>query len=404
MKASRVNKTGSIVNNVSLPAIYDLRDWNNWNTTDQANVINTALSDVYSYGGGRLLIPSGRFSWGDKVWNHYHGVKLVGAGEGSINKFGTDAFYNAATQVQWIGASGGTACEVSPQLSEFTASFSGTVMTVTAVATGTISANDLIHINANATTYRISTTPGSGIGGIGTYNLTTSAGTIASSTCGATNTWQNQNLTDTEVSGLLFDGANLGGTGLLVKSTSWSKFKSSLANFNTINMDMDVHPSSTCPYYNYGHPVPGLHGFTDNQRNEIWYQGTNGGGAGIGFRVTGDQNGNTSFNRIKNIFQVPGTGVGVRYDNSDTNITDMINVYSSATYGVAFGGGGTATGCRWNRFNVISPGAGGLHAETGSVANYIESYDDTNGAPAPTKSGTATLFWYNASAPFTQHS
>jgi hypothetical protein len=415
--AKVVGGVSATTSSSSLPNIYDIRDFNGWNTTDAAATTNTAIQAVYAAGGGQLLIPSGTFEWGEKVHIDRSHIRLIGAGEGQINRVGPNGYgtgwgTTAPTTISWIGASGGTACEVSPFLSQFTASFSGTVMTVTAVTAGTISVGDIISRETYSSFYVVGSL-GTGTGGTGTYILTSSAGTVASSQCSAENFYQNNKLQCCEVSGILFKGNNSGGYGLVVKSTSYSKFKNTFDHFTAVNMLLTCVPSTTCPFFpSDNYPVPGLRDYTDNQRNDIWYTGINVNNAGIGMQLTGLNNGNTSMNTIHNIYQVGGTGAAIRYDNTDLNQTVNLNCVG-ATYGLVLGGGSNALGySRWNRFTgLFQPGLYGILVEgtntSGvtypSIGCSIDAYDDNNGSGPPVKGTGATLYWRYTRTPSTWH-
>ncbi len=389
---------------------FDLRDWTGWDTTDCAAVINTAIDSVHTSGGGVLLLPKTEMSWGELVRLRWSDVKLRGHGKGFPADNGVWA--SALTSAKWIGASGGTMLNLIPELSQFTASFSGMVMTVNAVVSGTIAAGDTISINGFAGSYTVASL-GTGVGTTGTYNLTASAGTVSSSTCSASSVSRGQNmpLNDIEFSGITLRANNLAANGLLLKSVNGSKLDCGFEKFSGTNMEMSCVPSTSCPFYPAdGYPVPGLREHTDNHFNEIDYVGTNYGGAGKGLVVGGLNNGNSCRNNFRKVVQLSGSGIGLTLGSTDTNVFNNTAIWSyGATYSIVLQAGTTALNhARMNKFDLLVANLG-IYAQgtevaaTPSMQNYIDYYDDGNTYTAPTIGTGASLFWRTSSNPFTQH-
>lgn len=108
--------------------------------------------------------------------------KFVGWGTGAGTSVLTDTTLFAEKALDLATATGtrptGTSSAANSAAS-FTASFATNVMTVTAVASGTLGIGQLVTgATVPASTYISSF--GTGVGGNGTYNLTTTPGTIAS--------------------------------------------------------------------------------------------------------------------------------------------------------------------------------------------------------------------------------
>lgn len=191
---------------------------------------------------------------------------------------------------------------------------------------------------------------------------------------------------------IALNGRQTADNGLAIKSWNGGVFAVYGVSCERTIVEMDV--------------VPTLGEARDTQFNEVNIYGRQfSSPQGSTLMLSGDSTANVSFNRFTEINSTYANGNCLEIGNSDSNDFGLVRLNSGGGTGIGLvlrGSNASPAECaRGNRFQMLSPGSGGIRAFGTSTyahpskSNIIEWFDDGNGSPDPVIEAGASLYWGN---------